>query len=120
MNAHTKLLLALLEPAAQGAPGSPAGRFDFATRVRADAVEAAHEALAESASVDPEDHRAVARSKAGLAAALGWVLRAIDEDANSRDRAADVPNEVAAEDGYRRPVGVPFQRESVQHGAEAA
>ncbi|WP_405506470.1 hypothetical protein OG323_06485 [Streptomyces cyaneofuscatus] len=88
---------------------APGSHFDFAARVRADAVEAAHDALAKSAVVDPEDHSAVVRSQAGLAAALSWVLRAIDEDADSRDRAADVPNEVAAEDGYRF-VGVPYQR----------
>lgn len=90
---------------------APVGHFDFAARVRADAVGAAHDALAESASVDPEDHSAVVRSQAGLAAALSWVLRTLDEDADSRDRAADVPNEVAAEDGYRRFVGAPVQRD---------
>lgn len=90
---------------------APGGHFDFAARVRADAIEAAHDALAESASVDLEDHRAVVRSLAGLAAALSWVLRALDEGVDSRDRAADVPNEVAAEDGYRRFVGVPVQRD---------
>ncbi|MBT2429386.1 hypothetical protein J7F02_28170 [Streptomyces sp. ISL-112] len=90
------------------------GHFDFADRVRADAIEAAHDALAMSASVDPEDHLAVVRSQAGLAAALNWVLRAIDEAEDSRDRAADVADEVAAEDGFRF-VGVRYQR-----GAEAA
>ncbi|MBT3077568.1 MULTISPECIES: hypothetical protein [Streptomyces] len=78
------------------------------------AVENATERLTAATGLDYTDVDAVRTSQGALAAALDWVLRALDEEREARDRAADVADEVAAEDGYRF-VGVPYQR-----GTEAA
>ncbi|MEU0160138.1 hypothetical protein ABZ154_15190 [Streptomyces sp. NPDC006261] len=50
---------------------------------------------------------------------LAQVAADLADVRRDRIRAAQVADEVAAEDGYRF-VGVPFQREPVQHGAEVA
>lgn len=109
----TTALLTLRQPAGEH-PDATAGRVAFKAQSLADAVEYAYEQLAIADALDFKDGAAVASSVGGLAAALRWVLRTLDEDMDSRDRAADVPNEVAAEDGVRS-IGVPYQR-----GAEAA
>ncbi|MBD3549809.1 hypothetical protein [Streptomyces sp. JV180] len=88
------------------------GRSVFKAESLADAVEYAKGQLAIADGLDFKDREAVASAVGGLAATLRWVLRGLDEDVDSRDRAAEVPNEVAAEDGVRS-IGIPVQRKQV-------
>ncbi|MFE7535265.1 hypothetical protein ACFU67_13445 [Streptomyces rhizosphaericola] len=71
------------------------------------AVENATEKLTAATGLDYTDVDAVRTSQGALAAALNWVLRALDEEREVRDRAADVADEVAAEDGF------PYRRRQV-------
>lgn len=64
----------------------------------ADAVNEAYGQLRIADAVNFKDSESIASSQGGLAAALRQVLWAIGEAEDSRDRAADVPNEVAVED----------------------
>lgn len=77
-------------------------------RLLAAAVADAHDELAIADTLDGKDVNALAASHAGLEAILRRVLWTIGEDQDTRDRAADVADQVAAEDGHRF-VGVPFQ-----------
>ncbi|KOG78757.1 hypothetical protein ACZ90_11825 [Streptomyces albus subsp. albus] len=88
------------------------GRSVFKAESLADAVEYAKGQLAIADNVNYGDPGAVAYSQGGLAATLRRVLWALGEEEDFRDRAAEVPNEVAAEDGVRS-IGIPFQRKQV-------
>ncbi|MFJ3084648.1 hypothetical protein ACIPJG_33530 [Streptomyces halstedii] len=79
------------------------------SRLLAAAVHEAHTQLDTAHALDVSDALAVVRSQASLAAALRWVLWALDEEWTAADTAADIPNQVAAEDGVRT-IGVPYQR----------
>ncbi|MEU0355700.1 hypothetical protein [Streptomyces cyaneofuscatus] len=109
----TAALLALRQPAGEH-PDATAARVAFKAQSLADAIEYAHEQLVIADNVDFKDAGSIAYSQGGLAATLRRILWVLGEDTDSRDRAADVPNEVAAEDGVRS-IGVPYQR-----GTEAA
>lgn len=100
---------ALLAPTSQDRSVVNAALAESKSRLLAAAVVNASEQLVAATDLDYTDVDAVRTSQGGLAAALNWVLRALDEEREARERAADVPNEVAAEDGHRF-VGVPFQR----------
>ncbi|MFC9987804.1 hypothetical protein ACFXKV_10070 [Streptomyces globisporus] len=108
MTTTAKRILALRQPAGLH-PDIAAGRIEFKAKSLADAIDYAREVLASADSLDLNDPLAVIRSQASLDSTLRWILRALDEDVDSRDRAADVADEVAAEDGVRS-IGVPIQR----------
>ncbi|MFJ6239831.1 hypothetical protein ACIQH0_37895 [Streptomyces griseus] len=78
-------------------------------RLVAAAVADAYEQLRVADDLNLNDHNAVIASQASLAAILRRVLWTIGEDQDTRDRAAEVADEVAAEDGVHS-IGVPFQR----------
>ncbi|MEW2069009.1 hypothetical protein [Streptomyces sp. NPDC007346] len=109
----TAALLALRQPTGEH-PDATAARVAFKAQSLADAIEYAKGQLVIADNVNYKDAGSIAYSQGGLAATLRRILWVLGEEANSSDRAADVPNEVAAEDGHRF-VGVPYQ-----HGAEAA
>ncbi|MFI7890957.1 hypothetical protein ACIFUY_06790 [Streptomyces sp. CACIS-1.16CA] len=100
MTTTAKRILALRQPAGLH-PDIAAGRVEFKAKSLADAIDYAREVLASADNLDLGDPLAVIRSQASLDSTLRWILRALDEDTDSRDR--------AAEDGHRF-VGVPFQR----------
>lgn len=67
-------------------------------RLVAAAVADAYEQLRVADDLNLNDHNAVIASQASLAAILRRVLWTIDEAEDTRDRAADVPHQVAVED----------------------
>lgn len=71
---------------------------NIAANLVATAVAEAYEQLRIADDVNFKDSESIASSQGGLAAALRRVLWALDEAEDTRDRAADVPNEVAVED----------------------
>ncbi|WP_329308409.1 hypothetical protein [Streptomyces microflavus] len=97
MTATAAALLTLRQPAGEH-PDATAGRVAFKAKSLADAVEYAYEQLAIADDVNFGDPASIARSQGGLAATLRRLLWVLDEAEDSRDRAADVPNEVAVED----------------------
>ncbi|MFD6656841.1 hypothetical protein ACFWEB_17075 [Streptomyces parvus] len=81
----------------------------FQDQLLADAIEYAKEQLVVADNVDFKDAGSIAYSQGGLAATLRRLLWVLGEEDDSRDRAADVADEVAAEDGVRS-ISVPFKR----------
>ncbi|MFE9850252.1 hypothetical protein ACFYPN_15780 [Streptomyces sp. NPDC005576] len=81
----------------------------FATRLLTTAIEDAATVLRTAEALDVNDDLALVRSHTHLTSMLSRLLWVLDEDQDSVDLAADVPNEVAAEDGVRS-IGVPYQR----------
>ncbi|WP_432077753.1 hypothetical protein [Streptomyces sp. YPW6] len=110
MNDRTALLAAR-QPAGQH-PDITVGRVAFKAALLDDAIKYAHEQLVVADNVDFKDAGSIAYSQGGLAATLRRLLWVLGEEEDSRDRAAVVADEVAAEDGLRS-ISVPFKRGQV-------
>ncbi|WP_127468624.1 hypothetical protein [Streptomyces sp. B27] len=102
----TTALLALRQPAGEH-PDLTAARVAFKAQSLADAIEYAKGQLAIADNVDYGKPGSVAYSQGGLAATLRRILWVLGEEEEARDRAADVADEVAAEDGF------PYRRRQV-------